>query len=288
VSPDYFATLGIVLRVGRPFRETDTAAAPPVAIVNESFARRYVADRNPIGKRIQIGRFRGEVTDRSMEAAAVEIVAVAEDVRDASLRTEPRRTIYVPQAQASTRLSTLLGRMPVFLMRTRARRADLERAFVQTFRALDPALTTPEVLFMDELVARSLARERFGAALLGTLGALALALTALGIHGVLAYMVRQRRREIGVRIALGADPRQVTCLVLMQGTAPVCAGLAIGVVLSIGLSRLMASFLWGTTPADPATLISVAIVLLAVSLGVSWASARQAARLEPARTLNCQ
>ena len=132
-------------------------------------------------------------------------------------------------------------------------------------------------------MARSLARERFGATLLSVLAALALALTAFGIYGVLAYTVQQRRREIGIRMALGADGQQVTRMVMVQGIAPVLVGVLLGVVGSIGLSRVVAGFLWGVTPTDPATLATVAAMLLGVALVASWIPAREAAGLDPAQ-----
>ena len=202
-----------------------------------------------------------------------------------SLRTEPRRTIYVPQAQAPTRLSTLLRAMPVFIARPRSGGADVERALREAVHAANPSLPAPQVFPLDTAVARSLARERFGATLLSVLAALALALTALGIHGVLAYTVQQRRREIGIRIALGARAEQVSRLVMIQGVAPVIAGLVIGVAGAVGLSRFIAGFVWGVTTTDPTTFWSVAAILLGVGVAASWIPARTAAKLDPASTL---
>jgi predicted permease len=228
VTPAYFETLGITRTAGRSFEPTDAAGGPPVAIINDAFARRYFSGASPIGHQIDIGRYKGALTP-GLDGQRVEIVGVAQDVRDVSLRTEPRRTIYVPQAQAPTRLSTLLRAMPVFMARPRSGGADVERALREAVHAADPSLPAPQVFSLDTAVARSLARERFGATLLSVLAALALALTALGVHGVLAYTVQQRRREIGIRIALGARAEQVSRLVMIQGVAPVIAGLVIGV-----------------------------------------------------------
>ena len=285
VTPGYFETLGIARIAGRAFGVADTEGATPVAVVNDAFARRYFPDSSPIGQRIDVGRFKGAVTTPGLESQRVEIVGVVDDVRDVSLRTEPRRTIYVPQAQAPTHLSTLLRAMPVFIARPRTGGEHIERILREAVQAADPTLPAPHVFPLNATVAQSLARERFGATLLSVLAALALTLTALGIHGVLAYTIQQRRREIAIRMALGARAEQVVRFVMVQGVAPVIAGLAIGVAGAVGLSRFVAGFVWGVTPTDPATFVAVATILLAVGAAASWIPARVAARLDAARTL---
>jgi ABC-type antimicrobial peptide transport system permease subunit len=202
-----------------------------------------------------------------------------------SLRTEPRRTIYVPQAQASSRLSTLLRGMPVFIARPRSDSVDVARLLREAIHAADPSFPPPEVFPLDTAVSRSLARERFGATLLSMLAALALALAAAGVHGVLSYTVQRRRREIGIRMALGARAAQVSRLVIAQGVVPVIAGLAIGVAGAIALSRFIAGFLWGVTTTDPAMFGWVGAILLAVAVAASWIPARTAANVDPAITL---
>jgi putative ABC transport system permease protein len=288
VTPGYFETLGIVLRTGRTFTETDLAGALPVAIVNEAFARRYVPDGNAIGQRLAIGRIKGERLVASLASPAVEIVGIVADIREVSLRTEPRRTMYVPQAQASTYLANVPGTMPVFIAKRRSPVADVERAFAEVIRAVDPRIAAPEVFSFDVVVARSLARERFGATLLSLFAALALGLTAFGIYGVLTYTVQQRRREIGIRMALGAHSRDVTRMVMFDGIAPVLVGIAIGTFSALALSRAASGFLWGVTPGDPATLLTAATMLLAATAAASWMPAREAAGLDPLTTLNCE
>jgi putative ABC transport system permease protein len=288
VTPRYFQTLGIALLTGRSFENIDAAGGPPVAVVNDAFARRYFPGESPIGQRIDVGRFRRELTDPARAANSVEIVGVVEDVRDVSLRSAPRRTLYVPQAQAPARLSNVLGTPPVFIARPRSAGPAVERMLSEAVRAADPSVSAPRVFPLDNAVARSLARERFGAALLSVLAALALALTALGIHGVLAYTIQQRRREIGIRMALGADGGQVARLIMVQGIAPVLAGLVLGTLGAIALSRFVAGFLWGVTATDPATVWTVASILLGVGVAASWIPARAAANLDPASTLNCE
>jgi putative ABC transport system permease protein len=286
VTPSYFHTLGIARLAGRSFENTDSAGAPLAAIVNDAFARRYFPGKDPIGQRIDVGRLKGERIDPALEGNQVAIVGVVKDVRDVSLRNQPRRTIYVPQAQAPTRLSKVLGTMPVFIVRPRSAGPAVERTLTQAVRAADPSFSAPYVFPLDNAVARSLARERFGATLLSILAALALTLTALGIYGVLAYTIQQRRCEIGIRIALGARGGQVTRLIMVQGVAPVLAGLLVGTGGAIGISRFVATYLWGVTATDPSTLSTVAVILFGVALGASWIPARAAANLDPVSTLN--
>jgi ABC-type antimicrobial peptide transport system permease subunit len=175
--------------------------------------------------------------------------------------------------------------MPVFMARPRSQSINVDRILREAVHAADPSLPPPQVFPLAAAVSRSLARERFGATLLAMLAGLALTLTAVGVHGALAYTVQQRRREIGIRMALGARAGQVVRLVIVQGVAPVMAGLAIGVGGAIGLSQFVAGFLWGVTTTDPATFASVAAILLSVAGAASWIPARRAARLDPATTL---
>jgi putative ABC transport system permease protein len=196
--------------------------------------------------------------------------------------------MYVTQAQAPTYLSNLRNTMPVFIARGRSTGGEVERALRSAIRAVDPGLPAPQVFPLDDLVARSLARERFGATLFSVLSALALVLTALGIYGVLAYTIQQRRREIGIRMALGASGRQVMRLVMGQGIAPVVVGVFLGLLGSVGLSRAAAGFLWGVRPTDPATLASVVALLIGVAVAASWFPAREAAGVDPLKTLNSE
>lgn len=285
VAPGYFETLGITRSAGRAFELTDAAGRPPVAIVNESFARAYLTGANPLGQRVEIGRSKSGMFIPGMEASAVEVIGVVADVRDVSLRAEPRRTIYVPQAQASSLLSTLRKTRPLFIARRGAAGGDVLRSLRDAVHAADPSLPPPDVFPLSTVLARSLARERFGAALLSAFAALALALTAFGIYSVLAYTIRQRRREIGIRVALGASAGSISRHVMVQGVVPVLVGLAIGVAGAIGLSRLVAGFLWGVTPTDPNTFGSVAAILLGVAALASWIPARAAAAQDPVSSL---
>jgi putative ABC transport system permease protein len=279
VTPHYFQTLGIPLVSGRVFTDADIAAGPPVAIINEAFARRYFPGADPIGQHIEAGGSRRELN---------EIVGVVADIREVSPRTDPRRTMYVPQAQAPDRLSNWFGTLPVLLARVRVPGSNVERQIGQAIQAVDPALPVPHVFPLEDAMRRTLARERFGASLLSVLAVLAAVLTAIGIHGVLAYTVKQRRREISIRVALGARVRQVTRPVIVQGMVPVLIGTLAGVGASIGLSGTIAGFLWGVAPTDTRTLVGVAAILMIVALGASWIPARRAARVDPASALKAE
>jgi hypothetical protein len=285
VTPRYFDTLGIRRNAGRAFELTDVAGRPPVAIVNASFARAFLEGANPLGQRVEIGRSSSGRSVPGMQPLTVEVVAVVADVRDVSLRADPRRTIYVPQAQASSLLSTWSRRRPAIIVRQSSSRGVALRTLRDAVHAADPSLPPPEVFPLSAALARSLARERFGATILSVFAALALTLTALGVYGVLSYTVQQRRREIGIRLALGASAGQVVRLVMVQGVVPVSLGLMIGVVGAIGLSRLVAGFLWGVRPTDPMTFASVAAILSGVAMLASWFPARIAAGHDPISAL---
>lgn len=286
VTPDYFAALGIDLVAGRAFTTTDERGAPRVAIVNEAFVERYFPDENPLGQHIDLGRYRGEFIDPSLEGPPAEIVGVAGDVRDISLRAGARRTVYVPAAQAHTRIALALNRLPVFLVRAPGARAAAERTLRESFHDIDPGLPGPDVLPLRRVLAESLARERFSATLLGAFALLALTLTAFGIYGVLSYTVRQRRREIGIRIALGAGGGAVSRLVAVQGLLPVAIGLAVGTVGALALSRVVAGFVWGVSPTDPTNIAVVAVLLLGVAAVAGWLPTREAVRTDPVRSLS--
>ena len=288
VTAGYFRTLGIALVAGRTFEDAGAEGGPPVAIVNEAFARRYFPGESAIGQRIDIGRVQSKFIYPSVVSPGVEIVGIVSDIREVSLRAEPRRTIYVPQAQAPTFLSNVMGTMPVFIARGRFAGGETERVLTAALRAADPGLPGPQVFPLHDVVARSLARERFGAMLLSVLAVLALALTAFGIYGVVAHTVQQRRHEIGIRIAIGGSRRHVTHLIIRQGIAPVLGGVLLGAVGALALSRVVAGFLWGVTTTDPATLAAVAVILLGVALAACWIPAREASNLDPVNTLNCE
>lgn len=279
VSTDYLETLGVPLLRGRAFTRADGAGSPPVALVNEAFAARYFPGESALGQRIEIGRYRDRYFRPELDVGGTEIVGVVGDVREIDLTVEPRRTVLVPAAQALAAMQS----PPVIVVRARGEGAASEvRAALAGMTQGDPP---SEVRTMEEVIGASVAQERFNALLMTILALVALVLTAFGIYGVVSYGVRQRKREIGIRVALGARPGSVTRLVMGQGMAPVLLGLAIGVVGALGLTRFIESLLWGVEPTDPRTILAVAVQLAAVAALSSWLPVREATRIDPNRSL---
>lgn len=278
VSPGYFEALDTRLVRGRAFTSADGAGAPRVVIINEAFAQLYFPDEDPIGHRIAIGRYQGQWIGPHFEGEPAEIVGVVEDMRELSLRLEPKRTMLVPREQAA------MGTSPVILIRSS--RPGAAAAWLRdAFARIDSSLPAPTLRPMSEVIGESLARERFQALLMSLFAAIALVLTAVGIFGVVSYGVRRRRAEIGIRVALGAPTGKVIRMVAGQGMKPVVFGMALGLLASLVLVRFIRSMIWGVSPTDPATFVAVVIVLLSVALVASWLPARRAARADPVRTL---
>ncbi|HEX7049887.1 MAG TPA: ABC transporter permease [Longimicrobiales bacterium] len=270
VSPDLLRTLGATVVSGRGFTESDDAGAPPVALVNEAFVRRFLADYDPLGARIAV--------DRPERV----VVGVVRDIKDIDLDASARPTAFIPRAQLSDGMTRAMNNwfMAAFAVRT-----DNPAAVVAALReAIHEADSQQPILRlrpMTEVVGASIAAERFRARLLTTFAGLALVLTAIGIYGVVAYTARQRTHEIGIRVALGAKHGNVVGLVVRQGMAMVAVGLGIGLVAAFALSRVVASMLYEVSATDPGTFTAVALVLGGVGLLASWIPARRAARVDP-------
>ncbi len=285
VTRGYFRTLAIPLVRGRSFTAVDVQGATPVAIVNETFQRVYFPNGDAIGQRIDLGRVGGEYRYGSLEGPGVLIVGVAADVQDVSFRTAVRRTLYLPQAQAGDIIANIRPTMPVFVVRSTLPVERLEGAFGQAIRAVDPALPGPEVFALSETVAETMARERFGTVLVSLFGALALILTAVGVYSVVAQTVRNRHREIGIRMAVGANGGQVLRSVVLRGLLPIGIGIGIGLVGAVALSGLLEAYLWGIAGTDPETLGVAAAGILAVAIVACWIPAREAAEVDPVTAL---
>ena len=288
VTQGYFRTLAIPVIRGRSFTAMDARGATPVAIVNETFARQYFPEGDAIGQRIDLGR-RGNVHRYpSLKGLGIVIVGVAADVQDISFRTAVRRTMYLPQAQAPDLIANIRPAMPVFVVRSTLPMERLESEFRQAIRAVDPALPGPQVFPLSQTVADSLARERFGTILVSLFGALALILTAVGVYSVLAQAVRIRRREIGIRMAVGASGDAVLRLVVVRGLRPIAIGIGVGLVGAVTLSRLLEAYLWGVTGTDAVTLGVAAAGILGVAILACWVPAREAAGVDPVTALSSQ
>lgn len=283
ISPAYFQTMGVRLRRGRAFTDADRQGTLPVAIVDETFARKYFGGRNPIGQRIDIGTYKGEEVIPDFDDPEREIVGVVADVHALGLGKDVTETMYIPAAQAPANV----GFLGALVVRTRRSTGALP-AVLRQVQAEMPRMPAPEVRPMDELIGSSLSQERFNTVLLGTFGALALLLTTIGIYGVVAYTVRQRTEEIGIRMALGADRGRVLGMVIRQGMVPVVAGLCVGLIGALALTRLMTGLLYGVSPTDPLTLAAVATALGAVALIATYLPARRAAGADPVNALRME
>jgi ABC-type antimicrobial peptide transport system permease subunit len=251
---------------GRAFTDADTRPSTPVAIVNEEYARKFLANRNPIGQRLS-------AVVRS-EKRELEIVGVVRSTAHFSLRRAPPATVYVPYDQ-------LTGDVPTNVeVRAIGSSGALTAAIQQALQPLLP--TAPvEVQALSSQVDATLVQERMMATLGTGFGALALALAAVGIYGLLGYGVARRTREIGIRMALGAKPAGVIGLILRGAHAPLVAGIALGLPAAWALSRLFASMLFGLTPADPIAIGGATVLLVLVAHAAAYLPARRAARVDP-------
>ena len=274
VSPDYFHVMRIPLLRGRFFSRQDSPSNPKVAIISETLARRYFPNQNPIGREMRFGFPPDSNVSR-------EIVGVVGDVRDVALSQKPGPIMYVPFAQAP-----LYGGEVV--VRSSLSTSSVAAAIRQQVHSIDKALPVTDVEPFPNALGQSISRERFRTFLLGSFSAMALVLAALGIFGVVSYSTSQRTREIGIRVALGAHPRDVLRLILGQGAKLALLGLGIGAVFALLLTRFMASQLYGVSATDPLTFGAVAFILFGVSVTACYIPARRALRVDPIVALRCQ
>ncbi len=272
VSPGSFATLGVPLLRGRDFGRRDTGGSPPVAIVSRELVRQMFGNADPLGKRIRSHRD---------ENVYREIVGIAGDVRFFGADDELQPIVYVPHSQSAW------GAMVVAL-RTQGDPAAVLPAVRRAVAAVDPELPLDEVRTMDAVFASSVATRRFVAGLIGGFAAMAVLLALVGVYGVLAYDVGQRRREIGVRMALGSRRGAVVGLVVREAAVLVVAGVAAGLLAGLLLSGQLAPLLYETRAKDPATFALVPIALAAVALLAAWVPARRASRVEPMAALRLE
>jgi putative ABC transport system permease protein len=264
VSPDYFRVIGVPLVRGRAFTEADRDGRPRVAVLSESAAARYWTGVDPIGRTFKIADPGPDYT----------IVGVVGDIRAFSLAQPPRPMLYVPYRQDAFPFMTLVLRGVVDQASVR-----------QAIRSVDTDQPVGPLRTLDEEIASTLARRRFSVTLLTLFGGVALLLAAVGLYGVLAFLVSQRRRELGVRMALGATARDVACVVLREGLRLVGAGMACGIALSLAAARAMASLLFGTTPTDFVSFAGAAALLAAIAIVASLVPAVRASRVDPLAAL---
>lgn len=270
ISPGYFAALGVSLELGRTFSEADSATSHPVVIVNESLARRYFRGSDPIGE---------HVYDNGLLS---EIVGVVGDVKT-YLDKPAEPTIFVPAAQARYATSKLFeGWFPrSIVVETAGDPLALGQPAREAVSAVDPLVAAGAIRSMDQVLTHSLALRSFMMFLLSLFGGLALFLAGVGIYSAIAYAVSQRTREIGVRMAMGAEPRQVLTMVLWEGLKLVLTGLVFGVAVALMLTRLLVGLVYGVSMRDPLIFIIVNVVMLFVALLACYVPARRAARVDP-------
>jgi ABC-type antimicrobial peptide transport system permease subunit len=269
VSEGYFATIGARVD-GREYTSRDTADAPLVIVVNEAFARQYFPGERAVGKTVLAGR-----------NISIEIVGVVNDIRQVAMAEPARPTMYIHNLQ-NTRVKTTI------VARTAGDPLALAESVRQAIWSIDPDQAITAVFTFDGAVTRALARPRLLTVLLAAFGVLGLALGAVGLYGVIASLVGERRREIGVRLALGARPSQVLAMIVRSGLGLAAIGAAIGLVLALSLGRFLATVLYGVGPGDLRTLAGMTVVLLLTAAVASWLPARRAARLDPVETLKTE
>lgn len=281
ISPGYFDLFRIPLLRGRLFTRDDGAGATPVAIVNEAAARQFWAKQDPLGQQIVIGK-----EDGIPDPARV-IVGVVANTHASGLNKPPGPMIFVPVAQVPDAMTAIImktapGRWAV---RTRGDPHAWIGAVTKQLREASGGFPVGDVRTMEEVDGRSTARQTFNMLLLTIFGVMALVLAAIGIYGLMAYSVAQRAQEMGIRMALGADPSSVRNLVVRQGMRLTLIGVVVGLGAAFGLSRFIASFLFGVRPWDPVAFVIVPVVLAGVALFAVWLPATRASRLDPARAL---
>jgi putative ABC transport system permease protein len=270
VSNDYFKTLNIPILKGRAFTERDTPKAPGVIIINQEFARKYFPGEEAIGKRIKPGI--STLDDDKKEFR--EVVGVVGDVRNRNLSSELRPGYFLPQAQVPFNQMTMV-------VRTANDPHTLISAIQNEVHAMDKEVPVFSIKTMDEYISATVAAPRFNATLLVIFASVALVLTIVGLYGVMSYSVAQRTNEIGIRMALGAQTRDVLRLIVSQGFKLVLVGLALGLIGAYALTRVIASLLFGVTTKDPLTFAAVALILTLVALVACYIPARRATRLDP-------
>jgi putative ABC transport system permease protein len=279
VAPGYFAAMGIPLLAGHDFTDTDDMEHPGVAIINEAAANRFWPNENPLGKRITIGM--GQEVKLYGKAVSREIIGIVGNVKHEQLKDDFQPEIYVPALHlpAPNMYLIVRGKAPAETLINSIRRA------VQT---IDPEQPIRRAQLVETAIAKTVAPQRLVAALLSLFAGLALTLAMVGIYGVMSYSVAQRTQEIGVRMALGAQSRDVLKLILRQGMTLALVGVGAGLLVSAALTRLMKGLLYDVGPNDPLTFVGIALLLITVALLAALIPARRATKVDPMIALRCE
>jgi putative ABC transport system permease protein len=268
ISPQWFQTMRVPLRAGRTFTAADNADAPKVVIVNEAFARRFWPNENPVDRHILVGR----------GPEPSQVIAVAADIRNRGLALDTQPQLYLPFAQLPWTDMNLL-------VRTTAPPGSITSAVRAQIAAVDPDQPIAHIQTVDELVQSKLAEPRFTLLLLGIFAVTALALSVIGIYGVLSYLVAQRRYELGIRLALGAQRADILRIVVRQGLLLAIAGVALGLIAALLLTRLMSSMLYEISAHDSTTFAVAPLLFLAIALLASFLPAWGATKVDPVEAL---
>jgi predicted permease len=282
VDPDYLKVMGIPLQRGRFFNAQDNEHAAVVVVVDDVFAHKYFGNEDPVGKRIVLN-----VRDDSSGLA--EIVGVVGHVNqwglDSDDAQELRAELYIPCMQMPDAFIAMAPSGLGVMVRSNGSLTGLLDAIRQTSRQMNADQVIFAAQTMDQVISDSLAARRFSMILLGIFAALALLLSSIGIYGVTSYLVGQRTQEIGIRIALGARRWEILRMILSHGARMACIGVVIGLVASLGLTRLMLGMLYGVSPIDPLTFAGVGAILTLVALAACYIPARRATRVDPMAAL---
>jgi putative ABC transport system permease protein len=269
-STGYFDVVGIPVVAGRAFTPRDRGDTPLVAVINETAARRWFNGEDPIGQRVTVGVMG---PDRTRE-----IVGVVGDVLPFSLESSPRAELFIPYLQSGTAGLT-------FVARTRGDAAPVMAAMREAVWDVDPQQSIYLAATVESLVGETLVERRFHLVLLGAFSLVALVLSMIGVYGLISYTTRQRGHEIGVRLALGARPRDVTGMVVRQGFGLGLAGVGIGLIGAAGLTRFLGGMLYGVEPLDAMTFVQIALLMLGIAMLAAWLPGRRAATADPATVL---
>jgi len=277
VSPEYFETMKIPIRGGRPFDSRDTATSPEVVLINERAAQRFFSGQNPVGQQIRVS---AELA-RDARSGPKTIVGVVGNIKYSGLDEDTPAEIYLPYEQHPVDAFTIA-------VRTSADRIASIPALRHDVAGLDPLLPLAHIKSLAALVDASLAERRFTMLVLLTFAAIAVALSVIGVYGVLAYLVGQRRREIGLRLAVGASPADVVWLFVREGAALTLVGLGAGLAGALAAGRWISALLFGVTPADPVTLAIVVCTLAGAAACATYVPARRAAGVDPSDALRAE
>ncbi len=266
VSADYFKTMGIPLIRGRGFTAFDREGSPKVAVISQTMAKRFFPGEDPIGKHLVVGY--------DTKNNVHEIIGIVDDVHHTSLDTEGRSDVYAPFQQTTFNFMSLVVRSDLNIN-------SLAQLMRREVLAVDSTQPIGKVNSVDQLIADTVAQPRFQMLLIGLFAGLALILATVGIYGVMAYSVAQRTNELGIRLALGAQPRDVLKMILSQGMLLVSVGIGLGLILSLAIGRLLASFLFGISPTDAPTFVGVSLILALAALLACYLPAQKATRVDP-------